>query len=251
MNLCTNAMQAMSEGGGKLTVRLNRLHVAVPRVLSHSQLAIGDYVLLAVADQGSGIIPEVMDRLFEPFFTTRAQTGTGLGLAVVHGVVAEFGGAIDVQSTPGHGSQFSLYFPECTDAITATAPLPRTVPAGGGQRLMIIDDDPALVTLAKEVLTELGYEPTGYNDPAAALDALREGPRQFAAVITDEVMPGLSGTKFTMELRTHAPDLPVLLISGYGGALLASRAAAAGVTRVLSKPLERTELAQVLHDLLH
>ena len=251
MNLCTNAMQAMAETGGALSVRLNRLRVSVPRVLSHSQLTIGDYVVLTVADQGSGISAEAMDHLFEPFFTTRPQSGTGLGLAVVHGVVAEFGGAIDVQSAPGHGSQFALYFPECTDAISPTEPLPETVPAGGGQRLMIIDDEPDLVRLAEETLRELGYEPTGYTDPAVALEALLEGPKRFAAVITDEVMPGLSGTKLTTALRAHLPDLPVLLISGYGGALLASRASAAGVTRVMSKPLERAKLAQVLNDLLH
>jgi len=251
MNLCTNAMQAMADGG-MLSVQLERFHVARPLVLSHSQLTTGDYLSLSVSDQGSGIRPDVMDHLFEPFFTTRgAQSGTGLGLALVHGVVAEFGGAIDVQSTPGRGSRFTLYFPECFETTGSTAPLPNGVPMGIGQRLMVVDDEPALVALADEVLKGLGYEPVGYHDPVAALTALRADPARYAAVITDELMPGLTGTQLTAALRPIAPDLPVLLISGYGGALLASRAAAAGVTRVLSKPLQRAELACVLAELLH
>ena len=250
MNLCTNAMQAMPDGG-MLSVRLERRHVGTLRVLSHSQVGAGDYLALTVTDEGAGITPEVMERLFEPFFTTRAASaGTGLGLAVVHGVVAEFGGAIDVQSTPGRGARFTLYLPECTDAATTTSTSPRTPPSGAGQTLLVVDDEPTLVGLAQEMLKGLGYEPVGFSDPVAALEALRETPQRFAAVITDEVMPGLSGTRFTEALRQNAPQLPVLLVSGYGGALLASRAAGAGVTRVLAKPLQRAELARALAELL-
>ena len=251
MNLCTNAIQAMPDGG-MLSIQLKRLHVSAPRVLSHSQLAAGDYLSLTVSDQGGGINLEVMEHLFEPFFTTRsAVSGTGLGLAVVYGVVAEFGGAIDVSSTPGHGARFTLYFPECTDALPAPEPLPKMPPAGTGHSLLVVDDEPALVALVEEVLKGMGYETAGYSDPAAALAALRAEPNRFSALITDEVMPELSGIQLTEALRIHAPDLPVLLISGYGGALLASRAAAAGVTRVLAKPLDRSALAQALTELLH
>jgi len=251
MNLCTNAMQAMSDGGGVLRVHTKRVLAATPCVLSHSQLAVGNYLLLTVSDEGAGIRPEVMERLFQPFFTTRgALSGTGLGLAVVHGVVAEFGGAIDVQSTPGKGSRFMLYFPECTDAVeTAEAP-PKETSDGTGQSLMVVDDDPALLSLAEEILKGLGYEPVGYSDPAVAMAVLRANPQRFAALITDEVMPGLCGTKFTEALRKFAPELPVLLISGYGGACLTTRATAAGVTRVLAKPLRRADLAQALSELL-
>ena len=251
MNLCTNAMQAMP-GGGMLSVQLDRLHVAAARVLSHSPLGAGDYVALTVSDEGGGITPEVMDHLFEPFFTTRgAQSGTGLGLAVVHGVVSELGGAIDVRSTPGHGARFTLYFPECADATDSAAPAAPISPGGAGQALLVVDDDPTLVALAEELLRGLGYDPVGYSDSTLALRALRDDPRRFAAVITDELMPVLSGTELTEAIRQFAPQLPVLLISGYGGALLASRAAAAGVNRVLAKPLQRAELARELAGLLH
>jgi CheY-like chemotaxis protein len=143
-----------------------------------------------------------------------------------------------------------LYLPECTNEPGSPAPVPQATRRGAGQALVVVDDEPALVVLAGEMLKGLGYAPVGYTDPVAALAAIREAPHRFAAVITDEAMPGMSGTELTMALRQQAPRLPVLLISGYGGALLASRAEAAGVTRVLTKPLRRAELAQALADLL-
>lgn len=249
MNLCTNAMQA-TPNGGMLGVRLARERVTAPRLLSHAELAAGDYLALSVSDQGAGITPEVMERLFEPFFTTRGTQGTGLGLAVVHGVMTEIGGAIDVQSTPGQGARFTLYFPECSDVLDHPAALQDATPSGAGQSILVLDDEAALVALLEELLKGLGYDPAGFTDPAAALQTLRESPQRFAAVITDEVMPGTSGTQLTRELRLFAPRLPVLLISGYGGAALASRAAAAGVTRILAKPLQRAALAHALAEVM-
>ncbi|MEY8876725.1 MAG: ATP-binding protein [Leptothrix sp. (in: b-proteobacteria)] len=248
MNLCTNAMQSMPRGG-VLGVALERQHFDAPRVLSHSQLLPGDYLALTVSDQGGGISAAVMERLFEPFFTTRG-TGTGLGLAVVHGVVAEFGGGIDVQSRPGHGAAFTLYLPACHDPLDPGLPAPAPAQRGAGQTLLVVDDEPALVTLAEELLQGLGYVVVGHTDPNAALQAMQADPARYAALITDEVMPGMTGTQLTTALRHFAPNLPVLLLSGYGGALLASRAASCGVTRVLTKPLQRAALAQALAELL-
>jgi len=174
----------------------------------------------------------------------------GLVLAVVHGVVAEFGGAIDVQSTPGQGARFTLYFPECTDALADTGVPDEAVPTGAGQALLVVDDEPTLAALTDELLRGLGYEPVTSTDPVAALQLLRSDPQRFAAVVTDEVMPGLTGTGLTEAVRSLAPHLPVLLVSGYGGALLAKRATEAGVDRVLTKPLRRAELARALADVL-
>jgi signal transduction histidine kinase len=249
MNLCTNAIQAMPDGG-TLSVRLERTRVVAARVLSHSQLPAGEYLALSVADEGTGIAPEVMEHLFEPFYTTRSeQSGTGLGLAVVHGVVAELGGAIDVQGGPGRGARFTLYLPESADKAAAAVLLSDDAPAGRGQRLLVVDDEPELVGLALELLDGLGYAPEGYIDPSAALAALLGTPG-FAAVITDEVMPGLTGTQLAEALRENGLDMPVLLVSGYGGALLAHRAASAGVSRVLAKPLRRADLARALSEVL-
>lgn len=252
MNLCTNAMQAMPDGG-TLTVATARHAVRETQAVSHGQLEPGEYLALSVADEGAGIAADVMDHLFEPFFTTRREhAGTGLGLAVVHGVVAEFGGAIDVQSTPGTpglGARFTLYLPESHDALAPDATVPAMAPTGRGQTLMVVDDEPALVELAEELLAELGYEPIGYTDPKAALQALRSEPDRYDALLTDEVMPALTGTQLTEALRAFVPQLPVLLVSGYGGPQLAARAAAVGVTRVLAKPLQRGELALALDQL--
>jgi signal transduction histidine kinase len=251
MNLCTNAMQAMPEGG-VLGVRVARQQVAAPLLLSHGRVAAGHYLALSVSDQGRGIAPEVMAHLFEPFFTTRrADAGTGLGLAVVHGVVTALGGAIDVLSTPGHGARFTLYLPESHEPPSTPARDTHEAADGGGQRVLVVDDEPALAALATEWLAALGYAPVAETDPAHALQMLRATPGHFAAVITDEVMPGLSGTQFTEQLRRFAPQLPVLLVSGYGGVLLAQRAATAGVNRVLAKPLRRADLARHLAELLH
>ena len=250
MNLCTNAMQAMPEGG-TLTVSTAHHAVREAQAVSHGQLEPGDYLALSVADEGAGIAADVMDHLFEPFFTTRREhAGTGLGLAVVHGVVAELGGAIDVQSPARLGARFTLYLPESHDALAPEATAPAHTPIGRGQTLMVVDDEPALVELAEELLAELGYEPIGYTDPTAALEALRSEPQRYDALLTDEVMPALTGTQLTEALRAIAPQLPVLLVSGYGGPQLAARAAAVGVTRVLAKPLQRGELAQALDQLL-
>jgi signal transduction histidine kinase len=250
MNLCTNAMQAMPHGG-MLSVRLTRRQVTAPEVLSHTPLPTGHYLALSVVDQGKGITPEVMEHLFEPFFTARdTEVGTGLGLAVVFGVVAEFGGGIDVESRPDQGARFTLYLPECTDAPSAPSSALTAVPEGTGQCVMVVDDEPDLLSLADALLRGLGYQPACFGEASAALQAVIEAPDRFAAVITDEVMPGLSGTQLTIALREHAPHLPVLLVSGFGGALLAHRASGAGVNRVLMKPLQRGELARALAELL-
>ncbi|MDE2398704.1 MAG: response regulator [Burkholderiales bacterium] len=248
MNLCLNGLQAMP-AGGSLVVELARRRNTAAQVLSHARLEPGEWLALAVSDQGAGITPEVMERLFEPFFSTRSG-GTGLGLAVVHGVVAEFGGAIDAASPGGGGARFTLYLPECGDALTPEAAPRERLPGGQGQTVMVVDDDPRLVALTEEMLAGLGYEPLGFADAQEALAALRAEPQRFDAVLSDEIMPGLAGTELAQAAREFAPGLPVLLQSGYGGARLAQRASAAGVARVLVKPLERAELARALAELL-
>ncbi|MFO1341213.1 MAG: ATP-binding protein [Burkholderiaceae bacterium] len=250
MNLCTNAWQAMPAGGA-IEVGLRHHRAATEQVLSHSRLAPGRYLALRVADQGAGIGADTIEHLFEPFFTTRGKAGgTGLGLAVVHGVVAEFGGAIDVAGAPGQGAAFTLYFP-ASEATAAPRPAQdRPARRGEGQPVLVLDDDPALVAMGCELLRGLGYAPTGFDDPQRALNALRDTPDGFAAVLTDEVMPGMNGTQFAQAARALVPGLPVLLISGYGGAMLAQRAAQAGVQGVLGKPLRRADLARALETLL-
>ena len=254
MNLCTNAVQALP-GGGVVRVHLDREVVSHDSLSSHGPLRTGAYARITVSDTGPGMTPEVLERLFEPFFTTRGHhSGTGLGLAVVHGVAGDFHGTIDVQSQPGVGSRFTLYLGLSDRPLRPEAPVRRQVEEihhGQGQTLLVIDDEPALMRLAEERLAEIGYEPVGFTDPVAALAALRADPTRFDLVITDEVMPGLCGTEFAAAAHALAPGLPVVMVTGYGGAQLEERAAAAGIDRLLSKPIQGGELAQVLAELLN
>lgn len=248
MNLCNNARLAMPEHG-VLGVRVQQRTLAEPRELSHGSVSPGRWLVLEISDTGEGMTPATLERLFEPFFTTRGHKGTGLGLAVVHGVVQDMGGAIDVASRERAGSRFTLWLP-LADAPASidpsAAPAADAAPRGQGQVVLVVDDDPALVALAEESLAELGYEPVGFDDAERALAEVQADPARFDLVLTDEVMPGMNGTALAARLRALRPGLPVLLMSGFGGAQLQQRAQAAGIQRVLAKPLQRDELARAI-----
>ncbi|MDB6088276.1 MAG: multi-sensor signal transduction multi-kinase [Gammaproteobacteria bacterium] len=242
-NLCTNAVHAM-ERGGVLTVVLERVDVGERRLLSHGTLAAGRYVRLSVSDTGSGIPPAVFERMFDPFFTTkRVGDGTGLGLALVHGIVADVGGLIDVATQVDMGTTFTIWLPG-TDKTALLSPSPAgEVPRGNGETVMIVDDEPALVALAEETLAELGYEPVGFDSSVAALQAFCAEPKRFDLVLTDETMPDLTGTELARELRQLRPEISIILMSGYSSTQLTERAQAAGVIDVLRKPLVRRDIA--------
>jgi len=213
-NLCNNAIQAMS-GGGSLHVALEAADVSTGRALSHGALRPGRYVRLTVKDDGSGMDEATLSRIFEPFFTTKeAGQGTGLGLSLVYAIVTDSGGAIDVKSAPGLGSTFTIYLPHSpVTLITAEA-------------------------ATAEVLSRLGYEAVSFSDSRAALAAF-------------ETMPGLTGTGLARVLRGRRPDLPVVLMSGYTGAIQTQQSLAASVSRRLSKPIQSREMAAALARVLH
>ena len=244
MNLCTNALQAM-ENGGVLEVALDRTEVAQNRRLSNGDLAPGAYVRLCVSDTGSGIPPQVLDRMFDPFFTTKGVgEGTGLGLSLVHGIVADLGGAIDVRTAVDHGTTFTIWLPIAGEAGVPSAEAATEMPRGQGQTVMIVDDEKPLVALAEEMLAELGYEPIGFSSSAAALAAFRDAPQRFDMVLTDETMPELIGTELARQIRLLRPDIPIVLMSGYSGAQLHERARTVGIREVLHKPLQSKEIAE-------
>ena len=242
-NLASNAVQAMP-AGGTLRLELAVERVEEPRATTIGELRAGDYVVLKVADTGSGIPQEILDRIFDPFFTTKeVGTGTGLGLSLVHGIVTELGGAIDVASTLGAGSTFTVFLPRSGDAAEAVDEKAWVLPRGDGERVLVVDDEEALVELATRTLEKLGYVATGFTSSSAALEAFRADPERFDAVITDERMPGVSGSALIREVRAVRGRMPIVLMSGYVGGGLIERAREVGADEVLKKPLSAYDVA--------
>jgi PAS domain S-box-containing protein len=250
MNLCTNAIHAMGEQG-TLRVTLAAIEVAAERALAQSTLQPGNYARLTVEDTGNGMDPATLARVFEPFFTTKeVGKGTGLGLSLVYGIVTDSAGAIDVQSRVGHGSTFSIYLPRVESPAETASEDSAPVPHGNGERILLVDDEKALVAVTSEVLKHLGYEPIPFPDGATALAEFEADPGRYDALITDEVMSGLSGTELARSVRRRRADLPIVLVSGYIGPLMTERAATAGVTEILKKPLHSRDIAAVLARIL-
>ncbi len=248
MNLCTNAIQAMG-GSGRLDVELATEQVRDVRKVRTGEIPEGEFVRLSVRDTGHGIAPEVIDRIFEPFFTTKkAGHGTGLGLALVHSVVMEHHGFIDVASELGRGTTFTVWMPRLAseEGMVPRGQGDKVHPAGDGQVVLAVDDEPEVLAALEEMLATLGYEPVGFRNSLDALAAARADPRRFEAVVSDEVMPEMSGTQMSIELRKLNPTLPILIASGYGGSGFETRALSAGVNRVLKKPYRMGEIAEVL-----
>jgi signal transduction histidine kinase/CheY-like chemotaxis protein len=249
-NLVTNAIQAMP-AGGTLRVELAIERVEQPRAATIGGRGAGEYVVLTVADAGVGIAPEIVDRIFDPFFTTKeVGTGTGLGLSLVHGIVTDLGGAIDVASTLGTGSTFTVYLPRSGDAAELSEEKESALPRGDGQRVLIVDDEEPLVQLATRTLVDLGYAPIGFTSSAAALEAFRADPERFDALITDERMPEMSGSALIREVRSTRSSMPVVLMSGYLGATAGEAALAIEADEVLQKPLSARDLATSLARVL-
>jgi len=215
MNLATNALQAMPDGG-ELTIQVERRQPHAGFIVTTGTLAAGAYLVLQVRDTGIGITTETMERIFDPFFTTKeAAVGNGLGLSLVHGIVGELGGAVDVSTAVGVGSTFTVWLPAGGEVdVSPSTPAP-ALPKGRGEAVMVIDDEAPLLELVLRMLTDLGYDAHGYGSSRAALEAFRRAPRLFDAVVTDERMPGLSGTDLIREFRQVRPEVPILLVSGF------------------------------------
>ena len=250
LNLATNALHAMGPAGGRLSVALEPVAVTAEDAAAAAEPGPGSYVRLTVRDTGTGIPPEIRDRLFEPFFTTKGVESTGLGLAVVHGIVRDHGGAITVSSEVGRGSAFCVYLPAAPGAEAGEAPAAPALVRGGGERVMYVDDEEALVFVMTRLLRRLGYEPLAFSDPAAALHAFRLSPGDVDAVIADLAMPGMSGAELLRALREIRPGLPVALASGHVPEDGAALAALGDLPVRIRKPATLEEIARTLEELL-
>ena len=252
LNLCTNAMHAIGSNRGTISVKLGSTYT-MPLRKERRGTSRGHHVTLAVRDTGTGIDPETMERIFEPFFTTKpVGQGTGLGLAVVHGIMRTHQGSVGVQSTPGKGSVFTLYFPPGkTPAIAAQAPLPfASTVNGNGKHVMYVDDDEALVFLVERVLTRKGFRVSSFTDPHLASAALRKRAPEFDLLVTDYNMPGFCGVDLLREARVVRPDLPVALASGYVTAEIEQQAFAEGAGALIHKPNDVEELCDIVQKLI-
>jgi signal transduction histidine kinase/ActR/RegA family two-component response regulator len=253
INLATNAAQAM-DSRGVVGLEVDTVERVEELRLSQGSLQPGRYIRLVVRDSGRGMDRATIERMFEPFFTTRpAGRGTGLGLSTVHGIVNERGGALNVSSRPGQGTTFEIYFPRM-DGIAAVEDKQSEAPArrGHGQTILIVDDDKPLVLLGEEMLAALGYEPVGFDSSAAALAAFQADPQRFDLVLTDEVMPELTGIELAGALHQARPELPIVLMTGHGGAPQPERLHAAGIREMLRKPLlSRPMAASLARQLSH
>jgi PAS domain S-box-containing protein len=249
MNLGTNAFHAMEDRGGVLEVSLGDVRIEEADAASQG-LEAGRYARLTVSDTGTGIAPETVHRIFEPYFTTKeAGKGTGLGLSVVHGIVTTAGGALKVYSEPGLGTTFHVYLP------VSASPGPgqteqQEESARGTERVLLVDDEPTIVALEQESLEALGYRVTARTSPAEALAAFLAQPTQFDLVITDLTMPRLNGEALARKVLEARPGLPVLICTGFSEALTAERVQAIGVRGVLTKPVPRARLARAVREAL-
>lgn len=248
INLIINARDAIDDHG-RIELHLHTLEMDGQRCAISQQRLSGRYLALDVSDDGSGIAPEHLPRLFDPFFTTKdIGKGTGLGLSVVHGILRRAGAHVVVESTPGQGSLFRLLFPIVTPPASApdAAAEADWIPAGHGQQVWVVDDEPAVARYLEELLSDWGYRVRSYTDPAEALAALEAAPQEIDLLITDQTMPGLSGLQLAQLARHFKPGLPVLLCTGFSDSIDAGEARRLGIEHIFSKPLPVRELVQAL-----
>lgn len=248
MNLCANAGLAMRESGGELDVRLHELDSDAASLAKHKDVHPGRYVCLTVSDTGCGIPPDNLGRIFDPFFTTRpVGEGTGLGLSVVHGIVAGWGGSVYVASEVGRGTTFEILLPVC-DAPAKVESEPNA-PSAGSERVLVVDDEIDLTDVASRGLRRLGYDVVVFNDPAKAIEAFRARPKDFDIVVTDMTMPRITGDVLAAEVRRIRPEIPVAVVSGFSDRFTAEKARVASFDGFVDKPLRPTALAQLVRRL--
>jgi CheY-like chemotaxis protein len=250
MNLCTNAGHAMRESGGILEVSLKEVMVDDAMAGSIPDITPGRYQQLKIRDTGHGIGEEVMDRIFDPFFSTKEPgEGTGLGLSVVHGIIKKHGGSIDVSSTPGKGTTFDVYFPSLGDmeemTVDEAVPLPT-----GTERILLVDDEAGMVEMGQQMLESLGYRVTAHTSSVEAAADFKARPDQFDLVMTDMTMPRMTGVDLSKVMLKTRPDIPIVLCTGYSERIQEDTAKALGIREFVLKPVILREIAQILRRAL-
>ena len=251
LNLCTNAAHAMQEKGGYLRVSLTNVDIDAEEAERYRDLIPGPYVELTVSDTGHGMSLEVMDRIFDPYFTTKGPgEGTGLGLAVVYGIVKGYEGAIRVRSEPGRGSTFQVFLPRVAYLEDALEREEFGVLAGEKERILFVDDEKGLVDTGREMLERLGYQVVVRTSSVEALEAFRAHPDHFDLVLTDQTMPNMTGADLARGLMEIRPDIPIILCTGYSALINEAKAKEMGIRALLTKPLVMREAARAIREVL-
>jgi two-component system, cell cycle sensor histidine kinase and response regulator CckA len=252
LNLCTNAHHAMRENGGTLEIRLDDIELTPQESKHVPDLKSGSYVCLTISDTGHGMTKDMLDRIFEPYFTTKPEgEGTGMGLSVVHGIVKSHGGDIVVESEPGKGSIFKVFFPRTLELDTKKvepkrfAPLPR-----GNERILIVDDEKTVTDVMEQMLVDLGYHVTSHNNSLEALEFFSLSPFSFDLVISDMTMPKMTGAKLIGEIHRVRPDIPVIMATGNRKEINPEQAESFGIRFFLLKPPSIKDLARAVRDVL-
>lgn len=250
INLCANAAHAMRENGGTLAIELSDVALGPEFCSLHPNIQPGAYQKLTVSDSGHGMTPDVSSQIFNPFFTTKPKDeGTGLGLSVVHGIVRDCGGTITVDSRPGKGTTFDLYFPIIEGHAEQQSEEPPVLPAGT-ERILYVDDEKSILDIAQNNLVKLGYTVDVRTGSLEALELFKAMPEKFDLVVTDMTMPQMTGDILARELMKIRPDLPVILCTGFSERINQEGAAKMGIKALLMKPLLRTEMARTIREVL-
>ena len=250
INLCTNAAQAMEEDGGSLTIDLSQVDLAARDVSAHPGIKPGSYVKLSVQDTGKGIEPDIIGKIFHPYFTTKDKgKGTGLGLAMVHGIIKSYGGFVDVKSRPGKGSVFHVCIPTIGQLPAHDDPQGGEL-ATGKEHILLVDDEPLVIEVLQEMLELQGYRITTADGSLKALETFRKAPREFDLVITDMTMPKLTGDRLSLELKKIRTDIPIILCTGYSDKLADKSALDFGVQDFMSKPIKQADLVRTVRNVL-
>jgi len=250
MNLCTNAAHAMENNGGLLTVSLSDVELDSSFVSNHPNLKPGPYINLTVTDTGHGMSYDVMKKIFDPFFTTKETgKGTGMGLSVVHGIVRSHGGDIYVYSEPGKGSTLRVYLPAIKSRLKPEESVERLIPTGT-ERILFIDDEPAIMKMGKQILESLGYDVVARISSMEALALFKAKKERFDLVITDMTMPHITGEKLAEELMQIRLDIPVILCTGFSSRIDEQKALSKGIRAFIFKPFIKRELAEAIRKVL-
>jgi signal transduction histidine kinase/ActR/RegA family two-component response regulator len=250
INLCTNAAHAMQEKGGVLEVSLHEVYIDPQTETKVSDLPAGEYLEISVSDTGTGIEASVIERIFDPYFTTKQPgKGTGMGLSVVHGIARSHGGTITVDGAVGKGTTFHVYLPKLEGELTSTTEKEIPIPSGH-ESILFVDDEEALVDVGKEMMEEFGYKVVTCTDATEALKVFRAEPEKFDLVITDKSMPHMSGFELAEELFRIRSDTSVILLTGFSDTADMEKAKAEGFKDLVMKPLVMREMAETIRRVL-